>query len=1176
MRCSSFSLTAMVLWTAVAGVLASSGSGISAGMGASAGLQTARENQVRQNIDARMMQMPAVSATQIAFCYAGDIWIVAKGGGVATRLSSPRGSESFPRFSPDGTQLAFTANYEGNDDIYVMPTVGGEPRRLTHHGAAERVLGWYPDGRSILFASRMTSFTDRVGQFFRVAAEGGLPERLPIAYGEFAAISPDGNRLAFTTSTTDFATWKRYRGGMASEIYLFDLAQKAAVNVTANEAVDSQPMWHGDTLYFVSDRDAAKRRNIWALDTVRGTNRQVTFFTDADVHFPSIGPADIVFEAKGRLYLLDLAKERLREAPVQVITDLATIRPRSENVAQHLQNAAISPTGRRALFEARGDIFSVPEEGIVRNLTASPGVAERYPAWSPDGRYVAYFSDRSGEYELTVRAANGRGAEQQLTNLGPGWRYRPQWSPDGKKIAFIDATMKIHLVDFEKRAGEVIDRQLWKYHGALEDFRVSWSADSRWLAYGRDQENRHSAIVLYDTRLAEQHTVTSGFYDDDLPVFDPDHRYLYYRSKRSNDPIYSESDNTWVYANSHVLVAVPLRKETISPLAPRNDEEPMRMPLESATPAIPRSEPPAPPARASDVSPVSYPMSGINIAVAEESRREETTPSPTVAMRAGEAPVKESPAVRASGGVPLSPAIPRNIDIEGFESRAEILPLGGGRYENLRAVSGRLIFTRQPRAGAGSATHLLCFYDFDRRDEYVILDDCAEAELSADGRRLLVSRGSAWGLIPVDGGQRLSSPLPVGAMEAIVDPQAEWRQIFQDAWRLERDFFYDRDMHGVDWAEMRERYLPLIDDCVTRGDLNYVLGEMLGELSASHVYRSGGDVDLGADRSVGYLGCDFALEQGAYRIARILEVAPWDYASRSPLRAPGVNAREGDWLLAVNGRPVDPAQSPWAAFQGLGGRTVQLTVNSKPTLDGAREVLVTTLADEARLRQQAWVEENRRLVEKATGGRVGYIYVGNTATDGQNELYRQFRAQFHKPALIIDERWNSGGQIPDRFIELLGRRVTNYWGVRDGHDWQTPFVAHHGPKVMLVNGWSGSGGDCLPWMFSKAGLGKVIGQRTWGGLVGMTGAPRLIDGGSVTVPTFGIYDPNGSWIIEGSGVEPDLAVLDDPAALARGEDPQLARAIAETLAGLETAPARATRPPGPNRAGMYQQVSASR
>jgi tricorn protease len=1154
-------------------------------------------------IDARMLQTPAVSATQIAFVYAGDIWIAPKAGGEAVRLSTPRGSEQFPRFSPDGTRLAFSGNYEGDTDLYSIPVNGGEPRRLTHHGANDRMLGWYPDGQSILFASKMESFTERVNQLYKVAAAGGLPQRLPVPYGEFGAISPDGKRLAYTMIDTSFATWKRYRGGMAPDIWIYHLETGAAEVAAPSHANDSQPMWHGSTLYFLSDRGEGARANLWNYDPATKKLRQVTHFHDTEVRFPSIGPADIVFESHGRLHLLDLATEKVREIEITVVTDRATLRPRIENVGSDIRSSTLTPTGKRVLFEARGDIFSMPvENGVVRNLTDSSGIAERYPAASPDGKWVAYFSDRSGEYELCVRPADGKGAEIQVTKLGPGYRYQPQWSPDSKKVVFIDQAMRIYHCDFAAKKWNVVGKQMWMYHGELTRFAVSWSADSRYFAYASDLENRQTAISIVDTVDKKTHRVTSGYYDDDLPVFDPAGKYLYYRSKRWFDPIYSELDNTWIYANGQALIAVPLQADAPSPLAPRNDEEPVKK--EEKKPEEKKPETSAPTLAGTWKGTVATPdeevkftlklqvgangeLTGsvetekgergevtgtfdakaltftLNAKIGEqrttlEAKLEDTTFTGTAFVEDQKLPVKATreatPAPAVAAKPPEQTPKPVKIDLDGFESRGVILPPNGGRFAWLGAVPGKLLFTRAPRLGANTNTHPLSAYDFEKREEKPLIDDAPSWELSADGKRILVVKGNSWRVIGSADAPKFDKTLPTGALEARVDPAAEWKQIFTDAWRIERDFFYDPKLHGVDWPAQRERYGKLIDDCATRADVNYVLGELLGELNSSHTYRSGGDLqDTAPSRNVGYLGCDFALEQGAYRIARILEGAAWDLHIRSPLRQPGVKVKAGDWLLAVNGRPLDTSKDPWAAFLGLADKPVFLTVNDKPAMDGAREVLVQPMGDEKWLRQYAWMEQNRRYVERASGGQIGYIYVLNTAIEGQNQLVRQFRAQVDKPGLIIDERWNGGGQIPDRFVELLSRKVTNYYAVRDGRDWQSPFIAHTGPKAMLANGWSGSGGDCFPFLFRQMGLGPLIGTRTWGGLIGMTGSPRLVDGGEVTVPTFAIYDRTGKWIIEGHGVDPDIAVPENPADLAKGRDTQLDRAIAEVQHALKAA-----------------------
>ena len=1077
-------------------------------------------------VSARMFRYPDVSATQIAFVYAGDIWVVPKTGGTAQRLTTPRGEELFPRFSPDGTKLAYSANYDGNTDVYVVPAQGGTATRITHHPMADRLVDWYPDGRSLLVATSMASGRQRYSQFFRVGATGGMPERLPVPYGEFGAISPDGRQIAYMPMSLDFRTWKRYRGGWTPDLWLFDLQSFASQNLTQNDADDAQPMWYGRKLYFMSDRDPAQRHNIWVYDLDTRQTREVTHFTDFDITFPASGPSDIVFQAGGRLYLLDLGTEQMREVPVTVVTDLATLRLRVARADSSILNATISPNGQRAIFEARGDVFSLPARyGPVLNLTQSSGVAERYPAWSPDGRQVAYWSDRTGEYELYVRPVTGTGQERKLTSYGPGYRYHLYWSPDSKKLVFVDQTMTIRMFDTETGQTVSVDRALYWYQVSLNGFRASWSADSRWLAYERDLVNQRSAIYLFDTRGGRSVQVTSGYYNDVAPVFDPDGKYLYFLSNRTMRPIYSDIDNSWVYPNATNVVAVSLRRDVPSPLAPRNDQDSVKSDSAAAAPAATR------------------------------------TAGAQAARGRGGRPAADTTTPRR----PTPPA-PVEIDTAGFEQRLTVLPPAAGNYTDLRAVSGKVVFRRLPMAGITDNKSPIVWWDLKEREDSTVLADADDYELSADGKRLLVRDGRQFAIIDLKADQKLENPLRIAELEAPVDPRAEWRQIFSDVWRFERDFFYDANMHGVDWTAMRERYGRLLDDCVTRWDVNFVIGELISELNASHTYRGGGDLEAEQQRSVGLLGVDWALENGAYRIAWIIDGAPWDAEVRSPLSQPGVNVHQGDYVLAVNGVPVDTSADPWAAFAGLAGRAVELTVNDRPTMDGARRVVVEALRDESRLRHLAWIEANRRRVEEASNGRVGYIYVPSTGIDGQTELARQFAAQFTKDALIVDERFNSGGQIPDRFIELLDRSPLAWWAVRDGHDWQWPPHAHFGPKVMLINGWSGSGGDAFPYYFREARLGPLVGMRTWGGLIGITGAPPLIDGGSVTVPTFRMYSPQGEWFAEGHGVDPDVAVVDDPTQLARGTDPQLERGIQEALRQLTERPfTPPRRPPYENR-----------
>jgi tricorn protease len=1055
-------------------------------------------------VDARMFRYPAVSQTQIAFVYAGDIWIVAKKGGTATRLSSPRGEESFPRFSPDGTKIAYSAAYDGNTDVYVVGVTGGEPVRLTYHPMPDRLIGWHPDGKRVLFASGRESGRQRYSQFYLVGLDGGLPEKLPVPYGEFGAFGPDGTELVYMPMSQDFRTWKRYRGGWAPDLWLFNLKTLASRNLTSDPANDAQPMWRGDTIYFLSDRGAAERNNIWALDVATGKPRQLTQFTDFDITFPSIGPDAIVFQAGGRLYLLDLTSEQATEVPIRVVTDETTLRPRTAKADALVTDASVSPTGKRAAFSARGDILTVPaEHGAVVNLTRTSGLAERYPRWSPDGKTVAYWSDKSGEYELTLRPADGSGAEQKVTSLGPGFRYAPCWSPDSKKIAFIDQAARIRILDVAADRLTEIDRSPdWIAHGGLEAFRFRWSPDSRRLTYARPAATSNNAIFIYDTKSGQLHQATSGYLNDTLPVFDPEGKYLFYASDRAFEPIYSSFDNSWTYANSTQLVAVTLRKDVKSPLEARNDAE---------SPAA------------------------------------ETKP---------EKPDQKKDEKAAASDVRPTPPANVDIDVDGFESRAVVLPPKAGNYADLQAVAGKLLYRRPPRAGLNDDKSPILFFDLQEREEQTVLDDADGFEATFDGKKLLVAQKKKYAIVDIKPAQKFEKPLATGDIEVPVDPRAEWRQIFTDVYRFERDFFYDPNMHGVDWAGLRDRYAKLLNDAVTRWDVNFVLGEFIAELNSSHTYRGGGDEEQAPQRSVGMLGVDWELANGAYRIRRIVRGGPWDASARSPMEEPGVNVKAGDYVLAVNGVPLDTKADPWASFQGLGDRTVVLTVGGTPSATDARQVVVKCLSDEIDLRFRAWIEERRQIVDKATGGTVGYIYVQSTGVDAQNELMRQFMAQWKKDGLIIDERWNSGGQIPDRFIELLNRPLLAYWAVRDAPSQRWPPIAHRGPQVMLINGWSGSGGDAFPFYFREAGLGPLVGTRTWGGLIGVSGAPPLADGGGVTVPTFRMYDPKGVWFAEGHGVEPDIEVEDDPTQIARGTDPQLERAIKEVTDRLrrQTAP----------------------
>jgi len=1070
-------------------------------------------NRAAAQIDARMFRYPAVSRDQIAFVYAGDIWLAPKAGGTAVRLTSSPGEESFPRFSPDGSKVAYSASYDGNVDVFVVSVAGGEPTRLTHHPMADRVLGWTPDGTHVVFVSSRESGRQRYNQFFTVGLDGGLPEKLPIPYGEFGMYSPDGKQFVYMPMSQDFRNWKRYRGGWAPDLMLFDLKSFATKNITSNPANDAQPMWHGNTIYFMSDRGANERNNIWAYDVTSSRTRQVTDFGDFDITFPSLGPDGIVFQAGGRLYMLDLNSEKASEVPVRVVTDEATLRPRTAAVAPLIGSASVSPTGKRTAFEARGDVFSVPAEfGAVVNVTRSSGVAERYPRWSPDGKTLAYWSDRSGEYELTLRPADGNGTERKVTSLGPGFRYPPQWSPDSKKLAFIDQAMRIRVADLDaSKVTEIDQSPEGLSHDDLETFVIRWSPDSRWITYARPT-GTNNGIFLYDTRAGKRHQVTTGYLNDSQPTFDPEGKYLYYASDRAFDPVYGSFDNTWTYPNPTKLVVVTLRKDLKSPVETRNDSE--------------------------------------NAAL-DSNKKPEDAKKDDKKQEEGNDKADEKP----------TPPPNVDIDLDGFEIRAVVLPPKAGIYADLTAIKGKLLYRRPPRAGSGEEKSPVVFFDLAEREEKTVVEDANHFEATADGKKLLVVSKDKYAIVEIKPNQKLDKPMSTADMEAPVDPRAEWRQLFADAFRFERDFFYDPGMHGVDWAGLRQRYGKLLEDAVTRWDVDFVLGEFIGELNASHTYHGGGDTEQAPKRTVGMLGVDWELANGAYRIKRIVRGGPWDAPVRSPLDDPGVVVKEGEYVLAVNGVPLDIKADPWASFEGLGNKTVVLSVNAAPSMTGARQVVVKCLEDETELRFAAWIEERRQIVDKATKGKVGYIYVQSTGVDAQNDLVRQFMAQWKKDGLVIDERWNNGGQIPDRFIELLNRPILAYWAIREGKDQQWPPVAHRGPQVMLINGWSGSGGDAFPAYFRQAGLGPLIGTRTWGGLIGISGAPGLVDGGAVTVPSFRMYAPNGEWFAEGHGVDPDITVNEDPTALAKGSDPQLGRAIAEVMDRLAKMPPAPARPP---------------
>jgi len=1094
--------------------------------------------------DATMLRFPDVSATHIVFLYATDLWLVPREGGLASPLAGPPGLESFPRFSDDGETIAFVGNYDGNRDLYTLPRSGGVPHRVTHHPAGELLCGWTSDNR-LLFSTGTLVGTGlgRQRQLATVPATGGMPEKLPVPYGVFGEISPDGRLLAYTPETRDFATWKRYRGGLASDIWVFDLEEHTSRRLTDWEGTDSQPMWHGEDLYYMSDAGPAHRLNIWRWDADRDEHEQITHFTEYDVKWPSMGPGpdgqgEIVFQNGPELFLLDLATRRSHAVQVRVPGDRPKIRPRHEDASRLISGLDISATGKRGVFEARGDLWTVPAtKGPARNLSRTSGVFERSPAWSPDGKWIAYFADTTGEYELYITRSDGRGETRKLTNASSTFYFSPSWSPDSKHIVYFDKAGTLHLHTLEPdRTREIATDPYANRHS------VSFSHDSHWLAYTQTGDNQLRAIWLYNLETEQKHQVTSGRFNDTWPTFDRKGDYLFFASNRQfTSPTYADVQRSFVYVDTDRLLVVPLREDLDSPWAPRSDEEEWKEDQEPEKDADQEAD---------------EQNGGEDDAEedAADDETEETTGDETK-------PDAEQP--DEDQGL--------QIDLDHFERRALALPVKRGSFSHLAVNDkGQLLYVRRSRHGGGASIRLFDLKD-EKKKEKTVMAGPGWFAISADGKKLLVRHNGRFGIVKAAAGQKIKDAMQVSGLDVTIDPRAEWRQLFLDAWRLERGFFYDPNMHGVNWPAVRDRYLRMLEHCVCREDVSYVIGEMISELNVGHAYVWGqGDVEGQPHLSVGMLGCDFELHEGAYRIARIIEAGPWDVDGRGPLSRPNVDVKEGDYLLAVNGAPLDTAQDPWAAFIGLAGETVTLTVSEKPTLDDdARRVLVDTMGGDGHLRYRAWVEEKRAYVDDKTGGKVGYIYVPDTGVHGQNELFRQFFGQTDKKALIIDDRWNGGGQIPDRFIELLNRPVLNYWANRHGESTTAPGTGHFGPKCMLINGASGSGGDAFPYYFRKTGLGKLIGIRTWGGLVGISGSPRLIDGGHVTVPAFAFYETDGTWGVEGHGVDPDIEVIDDPAEMTDGGDPQLDAAVRLMLSEIQRHPYRPVpRPAYPDRSGM--------
>jgi tricorn protease len=1062
-----------------------------------------------------LLQKPTLSRTHIAFVYAGDLWTVPREGGAAQRLTSGAGVETNPVYSPDGSTIAFTGEYDGNTDVYTVPADGGVPKRLTWHPAADTVLSWTPDGKKILFASNRDSYVG-LQQLYTMDVNGSFPERLPLPWGWEAAYSPDGKRLAYVPMRRAFNVWKRYRGGDTTPIWLAALADSKIEKIPRDNSNDYNPLWIGGKVYFLSDRSGPV--TLFSYDT---RTRQVKEEVKNDsFDFKSIGAGTsgdaIVIEQFGGLAIFDLRTSQLAPVSVRIAGDLPEVRPRMVNVGTRLSNAHLSPNATRAVFEARGEIVTVPaEKGDPRNLTNSASVMERSPAWSPDGKTIAYFSDESGEYALHLAPQTGAGDVVKITMPEPGFYREPRWSPDSKKLAFTDSHMRVWYVDIESRKTvQVAKERFWSPFGS--EWAPVWSPDSKWLAYSTSLPNYLGAIHVYSLATGKATQITDGLSDARNPVFDKDGTYLYFTASTDSGPSLQPDVGSFSRPVTESIYLVVLSRTEPSPFAPESDEE--------KTTAEARAEP-----------------------------------------------------QRPTSNQPPKPPAETAIDFENIGQRILSMPLPPRRYSSLQVGKAGVLFALEtPAPSPGQpATITVHRHDLKSRKTDVAASGVRFFEVSVSGDKMLTRQGDNWFIRnlppppPASGTAPAPPPTPptggqlnTSTIEVKISPRDEWLQMFKEAWRIERDFFYDPGFHGLNLRHAEERYERFVDGIGSRADLNYLFGEMLGNLVVSHLGVGGGDTPNVKRVQTGLLGCDYKVENGRYRFARVFTGENWNPQATAPLTQPGVNVAAGEYLLAVNGRNLTATDNIYSFFEATAGKQVQIRVGANPDGDGARTVTVVPIPNENRLRNLAWIEDNRRKVDQMTGGRVAYVYLPDTGFGGFTNFTRYFFAQVDKQAVIVDERFNGGGALATDIVEFLNRRLLSSIVTRDGGDEVEPQGAIFGPKVMLINEFAGSGGDAMPWYFRKAGVGKLIGKRTWGGLVGRAAAPALMDGGGVSAPSSAVWDPEQSqWIAENVGISPDIEVEHDPEAVRNGHDPQLERAVQEILAELAKNPPKTLKRP---------------
>ncbi len=1089
----------------------------------------------------RMLRSPTVSATQIAFAYANNIWVVPRTGGTAQRLTSFQGQTSNPYFSPDGRNIAFSAEYGGNIDVYVMPSAGGEPRRLTWHPAADLVQGWTPDGKSIVYSStRSSNLPAAEPRWFTVALEGAPSVAMPMYRAYQGKISPDGSHIAYRMNPSWDEERRNYRGGQNRPIWILDSKTLAVDTIPRPNSKEMDPVWVGNEMvYFLSDRDGVS--NVWSYDMRSKQVKQVTDFSDFDVKTLDADANSIVFEQGGYVHELDPATGREHVVNINVVGDFPWMMPQWKDVSRNIASLALSPTGKRAAIEARGDIFTIPaEKGDVRNMTQSSGSAERDPAWSPDGKWISYFSDSSGEYQLVIASADGSKPARTITLTNPTHFYTPSWSPDGKHILFQDTNLRLWVVDVA--TGKTTDFGGDEFMVPDRSLNPTWSPDSRWIAYVKRLPTLYRAIFVYDITTAQTHQVTDGLADATSPAWDASGKYLWFFASTDFALGSGWLDmSSYGHNETNALYFAVLKKTDPSPLLPESDED-SGIPAEPTVPGLPpKAKPPAKSIAPLDTAKANAPMS-----------------DSLKAMLAARKHVE--------------------IDFDGLAQRIIAVPgIAERGYGSLQSGTAGTVFFMEnvPQTGTsenpafGAVVHR---YELKDRKATEFLPSVADYIVSADGKKLLYrTPGPATSLFIVDATSPVAPAPGKGKLNVqlrmLVDPKAEFKQIFNEGWRNQRDYIYVKNLHGTDWPKMKQMYGQLLPYVMHRADLNYLLDMMGSEIAIGHSFVRGGDMPAVERSSVGLLGADFAVENGFYRITKIYGTDSWNPDLRAPLTEPGVDVRVGDYIIAVNGVDVRAPESIYRAFDGTANHQTELTLSARPSTDGSRRVNVIPIANDAGLRARAWVERNRHIVDSLSHGELAYVHLPNTAAGGYTSFNRYYFAQQDRKGAIIDERYNSGGSAADYIIDVLQRKFDGYFNnpVGSRYPFTSPAAGIWGPKVMIINEMSGSGGDLMPYMFKYRGVGTLVGKRTWGGLVGIWDTPLFVDGGIMYAPRGGFFERDGkNWAVENVGVAPDVEVEDWPKDIADGHDAQLEQAVAIAMRQLAEHPVdRATHEPPP-------------